>query len=76
VPDLLARLAERAALLHLKDGSGRLEQTMLALGDGVMDFPAIVSHSRAEAWIVELDDCATDMLEAVARSFAYAQRLL
>jgi hypothetical protein len=49
---------------------------MLALGDGVMDFPAIVRHSRAEAWIVELDDCATDMLEAVARSFAYAQRLL
>jgi sugar phosphate isomerase/epimerase len=76
VPDLLAQLAERAALLHLKDGSGRLEQTMLALGDGVMDFPAIVRHSRAEAWIVELDDCATDMLEAVARSFAYAQRLL
>jgi sugar phosphate isomerase/epimerase len=76
VPDLLAQLAERAALLHLKDGSGRLEQTMLALGDGVMDFPAIVRHSRAEAWIIELDDCATDMLEAVARSFVYAQRLL
>lgn len=76
VPSLLEQLGERAALLHLKDGSGKIGQPMVALGDGAMDFPAVVRYSRAEAWIVELDDCATDMLEAVARSFAYAQRLL
>lgn len=75
VPDLLTQLGERAALLHLKDGSTRREDSMVALGDGAMDFPAIVHASRAEAWIVELDRCETDMLEAVAKSLAYAQRL-
>ncbi len=74
VADVLAALGERAALLHLKDGDGSLNEPMVALGEGIMDFPAILPHSRAQAWIVELDSCATDMFEAVARSFAYMQR--
>lgn len=76
VPDLVAALGERALLLHLKDGSGRLGDPMVALGEGVMDFPAILQHSRAQAWIVELDACATDMFEAVARSFSYMARFM
>ena len=75
VPDLLTQLGERAALLHLKDGSIGSEDSMVALGDGDMDFPAIVAASQAETWIVELDRCETDMLEAVAKSLAYAQQL-
>ena len=76
VPDLLTKLGERAALLHLKDGSGKLGEPMVALGEGVMDFPAILARSRAHTWIVELDECATDMFEAVARSFSYMQRFV
>jgi sugar phosphate isomerase/epimerase len=73
VPELLSQLEGRAALLHLKDGDGSLEAPMVALGEGVMDFPAILGQSRAQAWIVELDRCDGDMLAAVARSFAYLQ---
>ncbi|MDW8299910.1 MAG: sugar phosphate isomerase/epimerase [Anaerolineae bacterium] len=76
VPELLTQLGERVTLLHVKDGSGNLGDPMVAVGDGVVDFSAILPRSRAEAWIIELDDCATDMFEAVARSFAYVQRFL
>jgi hypothetical protein len=46
---------------------------MTAVGDGVMDFHAIVEAGKPHTqWlIVELDRCATDMLEAVDRSLAY-----
>lgn len=46
---------------------------MMALGSGVIDIPAIVAASRgtAEWLIVELDECATDMSEAVRGSFSY-----
>ena len=38
-----------------------------------MDFPAIMEASMgtAEWLIVELDRCATDMMEAVAQSYDY-----
>jgi len=46
---------------------------MTAVGDGIQDVPGIVAAGAgATAWlIVELDRCATDMLEAVAKSYHY-----
>jgi hypothetical protein len=45
---------------------------MKAVGSGAMDFPPIVeAASFAELLIVELDSCATDMLEAVKSSYDY-----
>jgi hypothetical protein len=46
---------------------------MTAVGDGVVDVPAIVQAGKpATEWlIVELDRCATDMMAAVARSYSY-----
>jgi hypothetical protein len=46
---------------------------MTAVGDGVMDWPSVIQagQGRAEWLIVELDRCATDMLEAVSRSYTY-----
>ena len=40
---------------------------MMPIGSGVLDFPAIIQAggSHTEWWIVELDRCATDMVEAV-----------
>jgi len=46
---------------------------MVALGEGVMDIPALLQASagHAEWLIVELDSCDTDMVEAVRRSYQY-----
>lgn len=70
---VLTELGSRAPLLHLKDGPGDREQPMVALGQGIMEFPAILRTADASAeWlIVELDRCATDMMTAVAESYAY-----
>ena len=70
---VVRRLGERAPLLHLKDGPAVPNQPMVALGAGIMDIPAVVeAGSGSSQWlIVELDDCATDMLEAVQLSYQY-----
>jgi sugar phosphate isomerase/epimerase len=70
---LVAELAERAALLHVKDGpAGDPAQAMVAVGDGTIDVPAVLAAGTAARWhIVELDRCETDMFEAVERSYHY-----
>ncbi len=75
---LLRRLGPRASLLHIKDGPGTIQDPMVAVGDGVMDFPAVLAAADGHAdWlIVELDRCATDMLTAVDRSRRYLSSLL
>jgi sugar phosphate isomerase/epimerase len=64
-------LADRTPLLHLKDGLIDPVKPMVALGDGVLDFPSIVAATKAEWLIVELDECGTDMLTAVEQSYHY-----
>jgi sugar phosphate isomerase/epimerase len=66
-------LADRAPLLHIKDGPAVRGQPMTAAGEGVMDIPAVIKAGEAatEWLIVELDQCATDMLEAVEKSYRY-----
>jgi len=63
----------RAPLLHIKDGPGTREEPMLALGEGVLDIPAIIKAGGDNTtWlIVELDECASDMLSAVEKSYHY-----
>lgn len=69
---VVADLGNRAPLLHIKDGPGVRGEPMLAFGEGVMDIPGILKASeRTEAFIIELDSCATDMLEAVEKSYRY-----
>ena len=67
------RAGERAPLIHLKDGSLRLEDNMTAVGAGYMDVPAIVAATAqtAEWHIVEIDRCDGDMLQAVHDSYSY-----
>ncbi len=71
--EVIRRLGWRAPLLHIKDGSGEHHAPQFAIGKGIMDFPAIVKAAGdcVEWMIVELDDCATEMLEAVQQSYAY-----
>jgi sugar phosphate isomerase/epimerase len=73
---VIKELGQRAALLHLKDGPANgTEAAMTALGTGAIDIPAILAASQAEAHIVELDRCNTDMMQAVQESFNYLKGL-
>lgn len=72
VLDLLDQLGSRCPYLHIKDGpGGEHDAPQLALGEGIMDIPAIVNAHDSEWLIVELDSCATNMLEAVHKSYTY-----
>lgn len=70
--ELLHQLGSRVPLLHIKDGPATTDAAMVAVGDGVMDFPAILRAATDTQWlIVELDRCDGDMLAAVAKSYRY-----
>jgi len=73
---VIEKLGDRAPLLHIKDGPGNPQADMTAIGEGIMDWPPIVKAGQdtAEWLIVELDRCATDMLEAVEKSYRYLTR--
>jgi sugar phosphate isomerase/epimerase len=68
---VIEELGTRVPLLHIKDGpaDGR-ESPMVAVGEGVMDVAGIAAAGESAEWlVVELDRCATDMLEAVEKSY-------
>jgi sugar phosphate isomerase/epimerase len=73
---VVADFGDRAHLLHIKDGpapTGRIVNQQVALGKGTLDIPAIlrVASDATEWLIVEFDDCATDVLQAVQESYDY-----
>jgi sugar phosphate isomerase/epimerase len=69
---IIKKLGKRAPFLHIKDGPVVKGQPQTAVGDGKMDFGPIFAAALPDAWqIVELDDCATDMMQAVKRSYDY-----
>jgi sugar phosphate isomerase/epimerase len=72
--DVLRAHGKRAPLLHVKDGPMIKGEPMVAVGSGSLDYPAIfaeVDTNVTDYFIVELDECATDMMEAVAESYRY-----
>lgn len=75
--EVLREMAGRARLLHIKDGPALVAEPMVPAGQGTLDIAAIVRANAAhsEALIVEFDDCATPIWEAVAASRAYLQAL-
>lgn len=70
---VVKELGPRAPVLHIKDGPAVRGQPMTAVGEGTLDFAAIAKAAgRNTEWmVVELDSCATDMFDAVKRSYAY-----
>ena len=70
---IIKELGKRAPLLHIKDGPCVKGQPMTAVGDGKVNVPSVAkAGAGTAAWmVVELDSCATDMLEAVKKSHAY-----
>lgn len=71
VPRLLRDLGGRVLALHVKDGPGVKGEPHTAVGQGVIDVPAILAAAPEAVRIVELDTCAGDIFEAVADSHAY-----
>ncbi|KKM66422.1 hypothetical protein LCGC14_1481370 [marine sediment metagenome] len=74
VPAVVTKYASRIPLLHVKDGPLVRDEPHTAVGAGKMDIPAIIAAADPDVlgWlIVELDDCGTDMAQAVRESCAY-----
>jgi sugar phosphate isomerase/epimerase len=73
---IVESLGSRVPMLHIKDGPATHEDPMTAVGDGVMNIPAILKSAVPDVWqIVEMDRCATDILEATRKSYDYLSNL-
>jgi len=71
---VVAGMADRVPLLHIKDGPVEKGKPQTAVGAGALDMHRIVAAADPNVleWvIVELDDCATDMMGAVEQSYQY-----
>lgn len=65
-------------LLHVKDGPLVKGEPHVAVGSGKMPIPEILAAadpSVLDWWVVELDECGTDMWAAVEQSAAYLKSL-
>lgn len=69
----IEEFGNKARLLHVKDGPAIVGEPMVALGEGNVDIPAIIRANEAhnEWLIVELDNCATDIFDAVEASLDF-----
>jgi sugar phosphate isomerase/epimerase len=75
VPALLGRLGPRVEFLHVKDGPATVDEPMTAVGAGTLPIPEILAAAPHAVRVVELDECATDMVTALAESYAYLRVL-
>jgi sugar phosphate isomerase/epimerase len=66
VPALLERLGDRVVALHLKDGDGSGGgHVQVPLGQGVLPVREILDAAPAALRVLELDDTAGDLFEAI-----------
>jgi sugar phosphate isomerase/epimerase len=71
---ILVDLPSRIGSIHWKDGPCVHGQPMTALGRGSIDVPRILGAlTRPVDWVIELDECATDPLEAAKQSRVYLE---
>jgi sugar phosphate isomerase/epimerase len=72
---LVRRLGSRVRSLHVKDGPADpadRDAPQVAVGSGRVDVMGAIEAAAAVEWhVVELDRCATDMLEALRASVRY-----
>ncbi len=72
----LAELSPRARSIHWKDGPCVRGMPMTALGRGKVDVPGILrSMTQPTDWVIELDECATEPLEAARQGRVYLESL-
>lgn len=70
---VIKHLGSRLGMIHVKDGMVNPAKPMYAVGDGKVDYaPIIAALPSSVPWlIVELDECGTDMIEAVQKSVRF-----
>jgi sugar phosphate isomerase/epimerase len=72
---LIGRLGSQVRLLHVKDGpadASDRDAPQVAVGSGRVDIAGSIAAGTAVEWhVVELDRCATDMLEALRSSIRF-----
>ena len=69
---VVAKYAKRAPLLHIKDGPLVRGKPMVAVGSGKVDVGGVIAAADPSVlqWlVVEMDECATDMHQAVRDSY-------
>lgn len=70
--DALSELMPRIGSIHWKDGPAVHGEPMTAIGRGKVDIPRILrALTRPADWVIELDECATDPLDAAQESHRY-----
>ena len=70
--DLLRDLGPSVKHVHVKDGPCTKTDPMTAVGTGVVDIDSALRSNPSIEWhIVELDACATDVVQAVRDSYRY-----
>ncbi len=71
---IIRELGPRIRSIHWKDGPAVHGQPMTALGEGKVDIPRMISAiSHPVDSIIELDECATDPLDAARRGRIYLE---
>ena len=69
---VVRKYAKRAPLLHIKDGPLVREKPMVAVGSGKVDVKGVIAAADPSVlqWlVVEMDECATDMHQALRDSY-------
>lgn len=71
-PELLARLGDRVRFIHVKDGDvSRDDLHQVAVGDGRMPVLDVLAAAPGAVRVVELDDFAGDVFDALEQSVAF-----
>jgi len=71
---VVADLGRRLRCVHFKDGPCVHGLPMTGLSKGNIDFPRLMAAlPGAVEWIIELDECATDRLEAARTSWHFLE---
>jgi sugar phosphate isomerase/epimerase len=72
----IQELGPRLGSIHWKDGPTVQGEPMTALGQGKVDLPRIMrSLTHPVDWVIELDECATDPLQAARQGLVYLDSL-
>lgn len=69
--EMVARYADRVALMHVKDGPQEKDRPMTAVGKGTVDVKACLAAADPAWWVVELDEFDGNMMEAVRDSHTF-----
>ncbi len=69
--DMAEKFKDRIKLVHVKDGPMVKDEPMTAAGAGKVDLADAIPASDPNWLILEMDFCATDMMQAVRESYQY-----